>query len=132
MVNGLRPAAARIFGCPFNVPREWRPYSLDAGNGQMKAGTGFPTNISGGLFTITVDGTHDDFYGWVWMPDDVWAPSWVEWRSNDYCIGWHLLRRMHFRFSSGLHYSRHWRAPEHYWSFVRYERFTRIFSTLIS
>jgi hypothetical protein len=26
--------------------------------------------------------------GWCWCPDDVWAPSWVSWRtSNDYC-GW--------------------------------------------
>src|SRR5581483_3450206 len=26
--------------------------------------------------------------GWVWVPDIVWAPSWVTWRSCDGWIGW--------------------------------------------
>lgn len=27
-------------------------------------------------------------WGWCWLPDTVWAPSWVTWRSNDDYCGW--------------------------------------------
>ncbi|MCK8502665.1 DUF6600 domain-containing protein [Myxococcus fulvus] len=27
-------------------------------------------------------------HGWVWWPDDEWAPSWVDWRWGDGHIGW--------------------------------------------
>jgi len=27
-------------------------------------------------------------YGWVWMPDVIWAPAWVEWRSSETYVGW--------------------------------------------
>jgi hypothetical protein len=32
----------------------------------------------------------DDYYGWVWVPDDdeVWAPAWVAWRYGGGYIGW--------------------------------------------
>lgn len=26
--------------------------------------------------------------GWVWVPDHVWAPAWVSWRTGDDCVGW--------------------------------------------
>ena len=26
--------------------------------------------------------------GWVWVPGDEWAPSWVCWREGDDCVGW--------------------------------------------
>jgi hypothetical protein len=26
--------------------------------------------------------------GWVWVPDNLWAPAWVAWRSNPTYIGW--------------------------------------------
>jgi hypothetical protein len=34
---------------------------------------------------------YDSFYHWIWIPDIVWAPAWVLWRtSGDYC-GWTLI-----------------------------------------
>ena len=27
-------------------------------------------------------------HGWIWVPGDTWAPSWVAWRSNDDVVGW--------------------------------------------
>ena len=27
-------------------------------------------------------------YGWFWVPDVVWAPAWVEWRSTETHVGW--------------------------------------------
>ncbi|NBV25223.1 MAG: hypothetical protein EBS05_25315, partial [Proteobacteria bacterium] len=44
-------------------------------------------------------------FGWVWMPDTVWAPAWVSWRhNNDYC-GWAPLPpAAHYRPGLGLSY----------------------------
>jgi len=30
----------------------------------------------------------DATYGWVWAPDTVWAPSWVDWRMGGDLVGW--------------------------------------------
>lgn len=30
----------------------------------------------------------DPAWGWVWVPGDVWAPAWVEWRSGGGYVGW--------------------------------------------
>ncbi len=30
---------------------------------------------------------YDNFYGWIWFPDNEWGPAWVEWRSDDEVIG---------------------------------------------
>jgi hypothetical protein len=30
----------------------------------------------------------DDYYGWVWIPDTVWGPSWVDWRFGGGYVGW--------------------------------------------
>jgi hypothetical protein len=30
----------------------------------------------------------DPFYGWVWVPDTLWAPAWVDWRFGGGLIGW--------------------------------------------
>ncbi len=45
---------------------------------------------------------------WVWIPDDVWGPSWVSWRHNDNYYGWAPLTPrarfevgVGFRFGSG-------------------------------
>jgi hypothetical protein len=31
---------------------------------------------------------YDSYYGWIWVPDTVWGPSWVAWRSSDEYVGW--------------------------------------------
>ncbi len=110
---------------PFNLPPQWRPYSLGRWEWTDEGWYWISDEPFGWIVYHYGRWYYDDFYGWVWMPDDVWAPSWVEWRSSDDCIGWAPLPPYAvFDFSLGLHYSRHWRAPEHYWSFVRYDRFT--------
>ena len=67
---------------------------------------------------------YDDFYGWVWVPDDVWGPSWVEWRYDDHYVGWAPLPPYAtFRVSVGISFTRHWVAPVHYWNFVAVNNF---------
>jgi len=68
---------------------------------------------------------YDDYYGWIWIPDRVWGPAWVEWRYNDDFLGWAPLPPYaSFSFSIGIRFTTHWVAPYHYWNFVRYRNFT--------
>jgi hypothetical protein len=30
----------------------------------------------------------DEIFGWVWVPDTVWGPAWVAWRSGGEYVGW--------------------------------------------
>ncbi len=67
---------------------------------------------------------YDDYYGWIWVPDDQWAPAWVEWRyDNDY-IGWAPLPPYaNFSISMGIHFSINFITPYSHWHFVRYNHF---------
>ncbi len=64
---------------------------------------------------------YDDYYGWIWVPDDVWAPAWVEWRyDNDY-IGWAPLPPYaSFSVNLGLHFSLNFITPYRHWHFIKY------------
>lgn len=68
---------------------------------------------------------YDDYYGWIWIPDDVWGPAWVEWRYDDYYIGWAPLPPYAtFSISVGIRFTTQWYAPARYWCFVPFGRFT--------
>jgi hypothetical protein len=113
---------------PLNLPRGWRPYTLGRWEWTDEGWYWISDEPFGWIVYHYGRWFYDDFYRWVWIPDDVWAPSWVEWRSSGECIGWApLVPYALFDFSVGLHYSHGWRSPEHYWSFVPYERFSRNF-----
>ncbi|MEX2089865.1 MAG: DUF6600 domain-containing protein, partial [Bacteroidota bacterium] len=67
----------------------------------------------------------DDYYGWVWVPDRVWGPSWVEWRYNNDYLGWAPLPPYaSFSYGIGIRFTTRWVAPHHYWNFVRYRHFS--------
>jgi hypothetical protein len=104
---------------PLNVDAEWRPYQY-------------------GRWIWTDDGWYwdsdepwawaayhygrwyyDDYYGWLWTPGYDWAPAWVEWRYGGDYVGWAPLGPYAvYNRQFGIHYSRHWVTPYHYWSFV--------------
>lgn len=68
---------------------------------------------------------YDDYYGWVWIPDETWGPAWVEWRYNDDYVGWApLAPYAMFSVGDGITYSHPWSAPAHYWNFVAYHNFS--------
>lgn len=47
--------------------------------------------------------TWHDPYGWIWIPDTVWAPAWVAWRTGHGWIGWAPLPpQARWRISIGL------------------------------
>ena len=67
---------------------------------------------------------YDDYYGWIWVPDNEWAPAWVEWRYDDDYIGWAPLSPYAlFSVSIGIHYTYDYHVPYSYWNFVRYNHF---------
>jgi hypothetical protein len=64
---------------------------------------------------------NDDYYGWIWVPDNVWAPAWVEWRYNDNYIGWApLAPYASFSVGIGISFTRNYETPMSYWHFVGY------------
>jgi hypothetical protein len=66
----------------------------------------------------------DDYYGWIWIPDNVWGPSWVEWRYDNNYIGWAPLPPYaHFSINIGLRFTRTYYTPVHCWHFVNYRHF---------
>lgn len=68
---------------------------------------------------------YDDYYGWIWIPDNVWGPAWVEWRYDDDYIGWApLTPAASFSFSVGVTLTGGWVAPLHYWNFIPCRYFT--------
>ncbi len=68
---------------------------------------------------------YDDFYDWIWIPDYVWGPAWVEWRYSDSYVGWAPLPPYaRFSITVGIRFTTRWSAPVHYWNFVETRRFT--------
>jgi hypothetical protein len=69
---------------------------------------------------------YDDYYGWIWIPHDVWGPAWVEWRYDDDYIGWAPLPPYAgFHENIGIHFTIAWNAPYNYWCFVQHHHFTK-------
>ncbi|MFN3693884.1 MAG: DUF6600 domain-containing protein, partial [Ignavibacterium sp.] len=64
---------------------------------------------------------YDDYYGWIWIPDDEWAPAWVEWRYDDDYIGWAPLHPYAvFSVNFGIRITYNYNVPYAYWHFVTY------------
>lgn len=67
---------------------------------------------------------YDDYYGWLWVPDNEWAPAWVEWRYDNSYIGWAPLSPYaSFSISIGIHFTHNYYTPYNHWHFVSYKYF---------
>ncbi len=67
---------------------------------------------------------YDDYYGWMWVPDNEWAPAWVEWRYDDDYIGWAPLSPYAaFSINVGIYFTTNYYVPYTYWNFVSYHNF---------
>ncbi|MFN3871966.1 MAG: DUF6600 domain-containing protein [Ignavibacterium sp.] len=67
---------------------------------------------------------YDDYYGWIWIPDDEWAPAWVEWRYDDDYIGWAPLHPYAvFSVNFGIRITYNYYVPYEHWHFVTYRYF---------
>ena len=59
--------------------------------------------------------TYNRYYGWVWIPDTVWGPAWVSWRSGRDYYGWSPLGP---GISINISFGRSYSAPADWWVFV--------------
>lgn len=111
---------------PLHVRYGWRPY-MDGRWVWSRHGWYWVSNEPFGWATFHYGRwSYDDYYGWIWIPDDVWGPAWVEWRYDDDYIGWAPLPpQAFFDFSVGIRFGRHWSSPWHHWNFVACRNFTR-------
>ena len=109
---------------PFRAAAQWRPYSVgrwawtdDGWYWDSDEPFGWATYHYGRWY-------YDNYYGWIWVPDNQWGPAWVEWRYNDDYIGWAPLPPYaSFSIDFGIHFSIGWRSQYRYWNFVDYGHF---------
>lgn len=109
---------------PTSVHPSWRPYMLGRWS-WTRHGWYWDSYEPFGWAVYHYGRWHyDDYYGWIWIPDNEWGPAWVEWRYDDDYIGWAPLPPYaHFRIDIGIHFSIGWHSHYSYWNFVRYDRF---------
>lgn len=109
---------------PNSVHSYWRPYSIGRWS-WTKYGWYWDSYEPFGWATYHYGRWYyDEYYGWIWIPDNVWGPSWVEWRYDDDYIGWAPLPPYaEFRFGIGIHFSIRWNSHHSYWNFVTFSRF---------
>ncbi len=109
---------------PLHMRRSWRPYMLGR---WMWTDYGWYWVSSEPFGWVTYHygrWTYDDYCGWIWVPDDVWGPAWVEWRYDDAYVGWAPLPPFAtFHVSVGISFGHRWAAPARYWNFVGVNRF---------
>ncbi|MDI6766807.1 MAG: hypothetical protein QME52_08305 [Bacteroidota bacterium] len=110
---------------PVRVAHGWRPY-LNGRWAWTDYGWYWISYEPFGWATFHYGRWHyDDYYGWIWIPDDVWGPAWVEWRYDDDYIGWAPLSPYApFHISIGITFINHWVTPIHYWNFIPCRNFT--------
>nr|WP_319776169.1 DUF6600 domain-containing protein [uncultured Sphaerochaeta sp.] len=109
---------------PSAVQIDWRPYSI--GNWSWTENGWYWDSYEPFGWATYHYGRwiFDDYYGWVWMPDNVWGPAWVEWRYDDNYIGWAPLPPYAtFHVDFGIHFSINWRSNYRHWNFVGYRDF---------
>ncbi len=109
---------------PVGIRHHWRPYS-DGRWEWTSYGWYWDSYEPFGWATFHYGRWYyDDYYGWMWLPDNEWGPAWVDWRYDDDYIGWSPLPPYaYFGIDFGIHFSINWFAPVHYWNFVRYNHF---------
>lgn len=73
---------------PYDVPVGWRPYTDGRWVYTAYGWTWLSDDTWGWAPYHYGRWTWDRYYGWLWVPGNVWAPAWVAWRYGDGWIGW--------------------------------------------
>ncbi len=59
--------------------------------------------------------TFDSYYGWLWVPGNIWGPAWVSWRSGVGVFGWAPLDP-EYQFTASDFKAYH--SPKDWWVFL--------------
>jgi hypothetical protein len=109
---------------PIMMPRNWVPYTI--GHWEWTSdGWYWDSDEPFGYITYHYGRWYnDDYYGWIWVPDEQWAPAWVEWRYDDDYVGWAPLSPYgEFRIGFGLYFTHEYHPHYRFWNFVAYNHF---------
>jgi hypothetical protein len=75
-----------------NATSDFVPYETNGRWVYAEEGWEFESDDPWGLITYHYGRWFKDHdLGWVWAPDTVWGPSWVEWREGGDYVGWYVM-----------------------------------------
>ena len=99
--------------------REFRPYYTNGRWVMTEYGNTWVSNYDWGWAPFHYGRwIYNRYNEWIWIPDTVWGPAWVSWRSGGGYYGWAPLGpSIHI----GIHIGRGgYRIPDMCWNFVPY------------
>jgi len=96
------------------------PFYTSIFSGQRELGSAHTSAIYGNLcwryaFCCKNNCDYDDYYGWFWIPDNMWGPAWVTWRTSPGYYGWAPLGP---NISINIVIVGGYNPPPHYWVFL--------------
>lgn len=98
---------------------EFRPYYSNGRWAMTEYGNTWVSNYDWGWAPFHYGRwIYNRYNNWVWLPDTVWGPAWVSWRSGGGQYGWAPLGP---RISIGINVGRGgYRVPDMCWNFIPY------------
>lgn len=98
---------------------EFRPYYTNGRWAMTEYGNTWVSNYDWGWAPFHYGRwVYNRYNNWVWMPDTVWGPAWVSWRSGGGNYGWAPLGPS---ISIGINIGRGgYRVPDMCWNFIPY------------
>lgn len=98
---------------------EFRPYYTNGRWAMTEYGNTWVSNYDWGWAPFHYGRwIYNSYNQWVWIPDTVWGPAWVSWRSGGGYYGWAPLGPS---ISIGINFGRGgYRIPDMCWNFIPY------------
>jgi hypothetical protein len=99
---------------------EFRPYYTNGRWAMTEYGNTWVSNYDWGWAPFHYGRwVYNRYNNWVWIPDTVWGPAWVSWRSGGGYYGWAPLGPS---ISIGINIGRGgYRIPDMCWNFIPYD-----------
>lgn len=98
-----------------NVGSDFRPYYTNGRWIMTQYGNTWASDYEWGWAPFHYGRWYYDSYdGWIWVPDTVWGPAWVDWRTGGGYYGWAPMGpRLTVNINIGPRY-----YPDFYWVFI--------------
>lgn len=98
---------------------EFRPYYTNGRWAMTEYGNTWVSNYDWGWAPFHYGRwIYNRYNDWVWIPDTIWGPAWVSWRSGGGYYGWAPLGPS---ISIGINFGRSgYRIPDMCWNFIPY------------
>jgi hypothetical protein len=98
----------------FDRPEDFRPYSSNGDWVYTEYGWTWVSDYRWGWAPFHYGRWYfDDYFGWLWIPGNEWAPAWVTWGSYNNYWGWAPLGPNVY-----VNIDFKWMAPDFWWTFI--------------